>query len=211
MSFGNPSASLSNNIYYAVNGANLNYVSGGLTTNPLFRNPGKGGTVGVWKTQDLQSNLDGYKLMAGSPAINAGITQSGYTFPTKDFYQNTIYGPIVDIGAFEWLGSATANYYSQDANNTIFISTISGSITGSADSIYMCNTSASSINIVVNPASLHETGNTRKIIVKKISNDSNIINIIPTTGSIDGATSSSISQYNTSVQIVSVGGNIYLI
>lgn len=79
----------SNNLYYgfAAPSGDANAVTG----NPLFVNPGSG--------TDGYSTVSGYKLQAGSPAINKGTTIS-YN-GGKDFWGNPLYNGIPDIGAYE--------------------------------------------------------------------------------------------------------------
>ncbi|MHA0857444.1 discoidin domain-containing protein [Paenibacillus sp. CMAA1364] len=84
-----------NNIFYNFSNtpSNDNAV---ITLDPMFVDPGKGGT-GVGKPVDVAS-LNGYKLKQGSPAINAGrpIANNG----GRDYFGNPLTG-IPDIGAYD--------------------------------------------------------------------------------------------------------------
>ncbi len=65
-----------------------------ITADPLFVNPGSGG-IGL-------NTVDGYKLKAGSPCINAGIyiPKNG----SKDYWGNTVGIGKPDMGAYETPG-----------------------------------------------------------------------------------------------------------
>lgn len=82
-----------NNLFYnlAIKGTNS------VTGNPLFENPGNGGKDIDWN--NYPNVLTGYKIKAGSPAINAGKTVDNNG--GKDFWGNTLYNGNPDIGAHE--------------------------------------------------------------------------------------------------------------
>ncbi|WP_422657750.1 fibronectin type III domain-containing protein [Paenibacillus sp. EC2-1] len=84
-----------NNLFYNFKNTPSND-SGVITADPMFVEPGKGGT-GVGKPVD-PSSLSGYHLQPGSPAINAGkpIADNG----GRDYFGNQVAG-IPDIGAYE--------------------------------------------------------------------------------------------------------------
>jgi hypothetical protein len=80
-----------NNLYYNVSSRGTNAV----TADPLFVNPGTGGTD-IDMTDP--NRLSGYRLKDGSPAINTGgIIKDN---PGKDFVGNPVSGKP-DMGAFE--------------------------------------------------------------------------------------------------------------
>ncbi len=84
-----------------------NGVSQGYNFDPLFTSAGSGTTIG---NTDLLNTLSAYKLLAGSPMIDAGLNLKslfGIDMGTKDFYGNNIpAGSGYDIGAYE-AGSTT--------------------------------------------------------------------------------------------------------
>ncbi len=81
----------SNNLYYNLSSKGEN----ALTEDPLFENPGTGGT-NIDMTDS--ESLSGYCLKSNSPAINSGIVMEGY--PGQDFFGNPVAGNP-DLGAFE--------------------------------------------------------------------------------------------------------------
>jgi hypothetical protein len=68
-----------------------------ILANPLFVSPGSGGST--------LTSVDGYKLQAGSPCINAGATIAGNG--GKDYWGNPVPNGATDIGANEFTGSTT--------------------------------------------------------------------------------------------------------
>jgi hypothetical protein len=89
-------SSFDHNLYYGTSA-----VSGDAyakTSNPLFVDPGTGGsgTKDGWAV----SSLGGYKLKAGSPCINAGVSISGNG--GFDFWSGALNQGAVDIGAHEY-------------------------------------------------------------------------------------------------------------
>lgn len=93
-------SSFDHNLYYGT--AAVSGDAFAKTSNPLFENPGKGGngTKDGWAV----SSLNGYKLKAGSPCINAGtvVAKDGAT----DFWGAVLPQSNIDIGAHE-LGLTT--------------------------------------------------------------------------------------------------------
>jgi hypothetical protein len=81
---------LENNLFFNINPKGKNAIVG----DPLFVNPGSGGTNIDMTAPSL---LSGYKLKGGSPAIGAGksIEKNG----GKDFIGNSLTG-VPNIGAF---------------------------------------------------------------------------------------------------------------
>jgi hypothetical protein len=83
---------LSNNLFFNVEPRGTNY----LTADPMFVNPGTGGT-------DINmadpNRLSGYKLKENSPCLGAGmfVNDNG----NRDFWGNPLYNNLPDIGAFE--------------------------------------------------------------------------------------------------------------
>jgi len=90
-----PSAEVTfhNNLFFNLTPKGEGY----LTDDPLFVNPGIGGTDIDMKATD---RLAGYRLQSTSPAIDAGliIEENG----SKDFWGNSLYRLAPDIGAHEF-------------------------------------------------------------------------------------------------------------
>lgn len=84
-----------NNLFYNFKNTPTND-RGVITADPLFVDPGKGGT-GVGRPVD-PSSLTGYQLQSGSPAINAGIPIKDNG--GRDYFGNLVNG-VPDIGAYE--------------------------------------------------------------------------------------------------------------
>lgn len=84
-----------NNLFYNFKNTPSND-SAVITADPMFVDPGKGGT-GVGKPVD-HASLAGYQLKPGSPAINAGIPIADNG--GRDYFGNVVKG-IPDIGAYE--------------------------------------------------------------------------------------------------------------
>ena len=83
--------------------AGSGYEAAGLNVNPMLANPGNASTIGMGNPL---SGLTAYQLIAGSPAIAAGVTISGA--PATDFYGNPLAGSV-NIGAHD--NSSTATSY----------------------------------------------------------------------------------------------------
>jgi len=106
-----------------------------LQLNPLLTSPGTGGTIG--DTSQL-ATLTEYKLMGGSPAIEAGfdLTTAGINPGLRDFYGSTIpQGPEFDIGAHESTAGVSVPAISSFVANPSSIgpgssSTLSWSVSG---------------------------------------------------------------------------------
>lgn len=80
-----------NNCYFGPWANGLPYDPKALLADPLFVAPGTGG-IGF-------SKLNGYKLLDGSPCINAGVfVEIGNK---RDFYGNPVTGAAIDIGVYE--------------------------------------------------------------------------------------------------------------
>jgi hypothetical protein len=85
----------------------------GVTADPMLKNAGRGGVVFPGPT----SQLNAYKLEAGSGAIDAGLDlMSLFSINpgTHDFFSNAIQGLIADIGANESMPAITTGIISQD-------------------------------------------------------------------------------------------------
>jgi hypothetical protein len=80
------------NLFYNVEPPGGTY----LTDDPLFVNPGAGGTDIDMTAPD---RLVGYELRTGSPAIDAGVTVQDNG--GQDFWGNPLYNGAPDIGAYE--------------------------------------------------------------------------------------------------------------
>ena len=95
--WGDITADWSNNVYY--NYAAIPDDPYAITADPLFVDPGKGptGAQATGLVHD-RSVFDGYKLQAGSPAIDAGMPIAGSG--GKDFFGNTV-DLLPDIGAYD--------------------------------------------------------------------------------------------------------------
>jgi hypothetical protein len=91
--FGSNTRTFDYNVFYGQHPANEPPDAHKLTSNPLLVAPGTGAN-GL-------ASLDGYKLQAGSPDIDAGLTISGNG--GRDFYGNTVpFNGATDRGAHEF-------------------------------------------------------------------------------------------------------------
>lgn len=91
------------------------------------------------------------------------------------------------------------------------VATITTNTAAAINTLYLCDTSSGILTLTIDPATLFASGKTFPVIAKKITNDSNDITIIPSSGTIDGYASHIISAYNESVTIYSNGTNLYII
>ena len=80
------------NCFYGIHPSNEPNDAKKITANPLMVNPGSG-TIGL-------NTLEGYKLQANSPCINAGVVIPNNG--NQDFFGNTLYNGLPDIGANEY-------------------------------------------------------------------------------------------------------------
>ncbi len=87
--------SFQNNIFYGYDGKTL--PEGAITRDPKFADPGKAPASAALNIHQ-QSVYEGYKLLDGSPAINAGVL--GERNAKYDFFGNQV-GAQPDIGVFE--------------------------------------------------------------------------------------------------------------
>lgn len=89
-------------------------VATGISADPLLKNAGSGGTV----FPNLVSQLNAYKLQAGSPAIDAGLDLMalyGINVGAHDLFNNMIYAGIIpDIGAHELTNAITTGVSTSD-------------------------------------------------------------------------------------------------
>jgi hypothetical protein len=87
------STTFEHNLFYNMEPIGTNY----LTANPMFADPGKGGTDIDMKASD---RLSGYQLQPNSPAIDMGmeIEDNG----GEDFWGNSLYNNAPDIGVHEY-------------------------------------------------------------------------------------------------------------
>ncbi len=85
-----------NNIFYNFSGVPANDINV-ITENPKFVNPGSG-ALGI-------SSVSGYKLQAGSPAINAGLTISDNG--GRDYFGTALSDGKTDIGAAEYVSASS--------------------------------------------------------------------------------------------------------
>lgn len=86
-----------NNLYFGSSVTAPSMDKRALKADPRFVGPGQGGT-GTLAGPALTS-LGGYKLSAGSPAVNSGTAISGNG--ELDFWSNRLYTGAPDIGAYE--------------------------------------------------------------------------------------------------------------
>lgn len=98
-----------NNLYFGF--ANLPTDTAKIIGDPDFADPGKGGTGSLGAP--AINTLEGYRLKAGSPAVNAGrvISENG----GKD-YEGNVLDALADLGAFEFVPTTKAElevYYAQ--------------------------------------------------------------------------------------------------
>lgn len=103
MLFGTVQGIWTTNLFFAVGGANLNYSTGGIVANPLFKDyPSSASTIGAYGHKSVRQFLDELKLIPASPAINAGTgTIAGYTFPATDYYGAPSPVGTINIGHHE--------------------------------------------------------------------------------------------------------------
>ncbi|MCX7708971.1 MAG: right-handed parallel beta-helix repeat-containing protein [Clostridia bacterium] len=85
-----------------------------IKADPLLVKPGSGTTGGRIDLGEKIGNADGYKLQAGSPCINAGISIENNG--GKDYWGNGLYNGAPDIGACEFDGSTTASAGEEDSS-----------------------------------------------------------------------------------------------
>lgn len=88
--FGNATLQFSNNAYFNTSGSQPND-AGAITSDPRLMAPGSGG--------ETLSSVDGYRLQANSPCINAGAGISGNN---QDFWRSPAPIGNRDIGAHEF-------------------------------------------------------------------------------------------------------------
>ena len=123
--FGNNALDWQSNIFYGF--TNLpeddNPNAPNLSIDPMLVDPGKGGT-GTWENGVLTyGNVDCYKLLENSPAINAGVPLADNG--GRDYFGNKVTG-IPDIGAYE-SGSIVLKLLSMNAD--VVVSEEEGTIT----------------------------------------------------------------------------------
>lgn len=89
----NTKCTFNNNLYYGNHPSSEPKDSGKLVTDPKLVAPGTGG-IGL-------DSVSGYKLLAGSPCIDAGVSMGNNG--GRDYFGNALpYGAAVDIGAHEY-------------------------------------------------------------------------------------------------------------
>lgn len=90
------------------------------------------------------------------------------------------------------------------------LTTISSNTTASTTAnIYLVNTTSNSVTLTINPNTFYTSGTVIKIYVKKITNNFNSVTITPSSGTINGASSYTLTVYNESVTIISNGTNLF--
>jgi hypothetical protein len=93
--------SWANNIFFSLGGGDLNYFSGGVIIDPLIKFiPDPAPTIGIYPSGILAGTLEGFKLLAQSPAINAGAAV--IALPLFDFWGNPVPNGTVNIGPHEY-------------------------------------------------------------------------------------------------------------
>jgi hypothetical protein len=76
-----------NNIYWGINGANLNFNTGGSVVDPqLWKVFQPAIHVGGSVHENLSSFLNAYQLKPNSPAVKTGVIPAGITMPDRDFF-----------------------------------------------------------------------------------------------------------------------------
>lgn len=92
------------NIFHSLGGANLNYSTGGVVADPLFKAyPRHASVIGAYGHKSVRQFLDELRLTPSSPAVNAGTgTIAGYTFPATDYYGAPSPVGTINIGHHEF-------------------------------------------------------------------------------------------------------------
>jgi len=93
---------IDNNVFYGYHPVGEPADANKMTFDPLFVAPGTAG-FGI-------DSVDGYKLSANSPCIDAGLVIANNG--GRDYWGNTVpYGSKPDVGAHEWSGDTAAKYF----------------------------------------------------------------------------------------------------
>lgn len=104
MNWNRGNVSYDSNLYYGF--TNTPVDNNKITVDPMFVDPGNGGT-GTLESGPVLESLHGYELQANSPAINAGMYVGQDRLPsvvapiTTDFYGNETGTFTVDLGAID--------------------------------------------------------------------------------------------------------------
>lgn len=175
---------------------------------------------GSTSSLDAQSSLifsESLFTVYGSVRISTLESKSIGLLRTSE--SGEIYSDIIDTGSstdFIMLYNSESNDINRTTFNLDFINSknilsISSNITASNNTIYLVDTSGGSKIVWLNTSTIFNAGRTSEIIINKSTNDFNSIEVYPTTGTINGNTHISITEFNESKNFVSNGSNIYII
>ena len=144
--------------------------------------------------------------LANDIATNIIDNSSGYVTPLR---VRTVLNNMVDSSILqgEAVGSSTTSSLSPDKLTTITTNTTAST----SYNYYLIDTTSNHVTMSINPATFYSASIVTVLNFKKIVNNSYYINLKPVTGSIDGASSYTVYQYNESVTLVSNGSNFYII
>lgn len=145
--------------------------------------------------------------LASDIATNIIDNTSGYVTPLR---VRNVLTNIVDSAILqgESSGGSSAPYTgSIDKLTTVY----TNSTASLSYNFYLVDTTSGSVTMSLNPATFYSSSIVNVLNFKKVINNFHAINIKPTTGSIDGDASYTMTQYNESLTLVSNGSNFYII
>ena len=153
-------------------------------------------------------------------------------FATSSVYKEIVHGTFSvnrtlilpdTTGTFAMAVKLNGTRYAPGATGLIDLGTISS---GSSDkltsvssnttvntsyNIYLVSTPSTDVTMSINPATFYSAGTVTVLRFKKVTNNFYTVILTPTSGSIDGASSYSISLYNETITVVSDGTNLYIL
>lgn len=146
--------------------------------------------------------------LASDIATNIIDNTSGYVTPlrVRNVLTNMVDSSILQ-GESTSGGGGTSSTASLDKLTTVSTNTTAST----AYNYYLVNTTSSDVTMSINPATFYSSSVINVLNFKKIINNSYYVHILPSTGSIDGVSSYTITQYNESLTVVSNGSNLYII
>ncbi len=144
--------------------------------------------------------------LASDIATNIIDNTSGYVTPLR---VRNVLTNMVDSSILQGEGSGGTTTYTGSLDK---LTTVSTNTTASTSyNFYLIDTVSSDVTMSINPATFYSSSVINVLNFKKITNNFYAVNILPSTGSIDGASSYTMTQYNESLTIVSNGSNLYVI
>lgn len=186
-------------------------------------------TIAWGSVTGTPTTLSGYGITDAQSFITAGTTAQYYrgdkswqtlntaavAESTNLYYTDARARAAVSVTTTGVSGVATYNSSTGVVNVPDYgsrsIATISGNTTAAANTIYLCDTASGSFTLTINPATLGGSGKTQEVVVTKITNNSSTVTISPSSGTISGAATFVMDEYNSTVTIVSNGTNLYII